>query len=396
MMKPVVNTFFELLQVAIGNRQALSAVPSEKEWNILFELCKRHSLLGVAFVGIQKQKRQGGTEVTIPWDVYKQWLGIAMGIQQKNMKMNAECQKLSDKLSNDGFLSCIIKGQSNLVNYSCNGDSPYPNNLGMFRNAGDIDILMRSKENPKCISLPVHYCIEESRKHHKDVFVTYHHTDLYWRDSSGGKKTESVEAHHRASFLCSYIRNRRLQHWLEQNMPFGKCEAELGDHRFPIPPTSFNVVYQLLHIFKHLFESGIGLRQLMDYYFVLKAYNGSDMASKDEVMDTFRSFGMEKFVSVVMWVLQKVFAMPDEYLLCAPADENEGMYLLREIMIAGNFGHYDQRLKGDGGRGTISHSWVKTCHNFRLLKHYPEEVLAEPLFRLYHYFWRILRLWKYE
>lgn len=93
--------------------------------------------------------------------------------------------------------------------------------------------------------------------------------------------------------------------------------------------------------------------------------------------------------------------MPDEYLICQP-NEKEGKFLLAEIMQAGNFGKYDERI-ARGSKSfmgfkvscSISHAIEKTKHNLRLLKHYPEEVLWEPFFRVYHWIWRKLELWRY-
>ena len=70
--------------------------------------------------------------------------------------------------------------------------------------------------------------------------------------------------------------------------------------------------------------------------------------------------------------------------------------------MAGNFVKYDEHI----ARGTknfmelkvtdsISYGIEKTKHNLRLLKHYPEEVLWEPFFRVYHWIWRMLELWRY-
>ena len=71
---------------------------------------------------------------------------------------------------------------------------------------------------------------------------------------------------------------------------------------------------------------------------------GITVKSNEEIMHTLSRFGMRKFASATMYVLQTVFAMPDEYLICQP-DEKEGKFLLNEIMQAGNFGKYDDRIK---------------------------------------------------
>ena len=105
---------------------------------------------------------------------------------------------------------------------------------------------------------------------------------------------------------------------------------------------------------------------------------------------------MKKFTSAMMYVLQTVFAMPDEYLICKP-DEKEGKFLLSEIMQAGNFGKYDERIKRverSYMKVQCNYAFQKWKHNLRLITHYPEEVLWEPIFRLYHYVWRKFELWR--
>jgi len=177
---------------------------------------------------------------------------------------------------------------------------------------------------------------------------------------------------------------------------------------FSVPTASVNVVYQMTHIFSHFFEEGIGLRHLLDYFFVVKSWNeelldvknakakemcrdgmGSSILSVEEIMCVINSFGMAKFAAAVMWVLQYVFAMPDEWLICVP-DARRGKQLLDEIMLAGNFGQYDQRGKKMRQGGTFIHGVWKLKRIMRLVRNYPEEALSEPFFRVWHFGWRCL------
>lgn len=370
--------FFQIIQVAIGTRSELSQDLSIKEWEQLYAICTKQSLIGVGYVGITrlpKVKRP-------PMFLFAQWIYDAENIKDKNEKLSKECTALCQQLEQDGISACIIKGQSNYVNY--------PEWLRDYRTPGDIDALMRPKDacaSYKGIRGSIEYCIEQCRIHNVPVGkICYHHLDMPWNGNT------EVEAHHRATWLNSFIRNRRLQTWLENNMPFADGKAKVGEVEFNVASTQYNTIYQLLHIYKHLFEEGIGLRQILDYYFVLQTLNKEYGTSKNnEIIKTLDRFGMKRLASAMMYVLQKVFAMPDDYLLCQP-NEKEGRFLLNEIMMAGNFGRYDERIDHNGG--TIKHAWEKTKHNMRLLEHYPEEVMWEPVFRIYHFLWRKLKLWK--
>ncbi|MBP3575128.1 MAG: nucleotidyltransferase family protein [Paludibacteraceae bacterium] len=154
-----------------------------------------------------------------------------------------------------------------------------------------------------------------------------------------------------------------------------------GASMIPTPTLAFNRVYILVHIYRHLFHEGIGLRQLLDYYFVLR--QGFTEEERTETMRTLRSLRMQRFTAAVMWVLQEVFAMDDRYLLTDP-NEEEGRFLLSEIMLAGNFGHYDERIK----RSAKVTEWGLFCRrvgrNLRFLRSYPSEVLWSPFFKLWH------------
>ena len=115
---------------------------------------------------------------------------------------------------------------------------------------------------------------------------------------------------------------------------------------------------------------------------------GTPVLSKEEVMAVLRSFGMGKFAGAVMFVLHEVFAMPSLYYICEP-NEKEGKKLLAEIMQGGNFGQYDTRDAALKNGGMMKHGLWKLKRVLRLVRSYPEEALWEPVFRVYHLFWRI-------
>lgn len=68
----------------------------------------------------------------------------------------------------------------------------------------------------------------------------------------------------------------------------------------------------------------------------------------------------------------------------------EGRKLLAEIMQGGNFGQYDTRDAALKNGGIMKHGVWKLKRVMRLVSSYPEEALWEPVFRVYHLFWRFI------
>ena len=154
------------------------------------------------------------------------------------------------------------------------------------------------------------------------------------------------------------------------------------------PTVEFNVFYILLHIYRHFLYEGVGLRQIVDYYFVLKKFNHDVDINESYAYKAVREFGMEKFAKGLMWVMQKALGMPSEWMLWEP-DEKEGKYILKQVMTGGNFGHHDKRLKHSGGKlGAVK---AILTHNMHLVTHYPSDVVWAPVWIVWHKLWKLTR-----
>ena len=123
------NLFFEILQVAVGNRKSLSVGISDADWHRLFEFCKKQALIGVGFTAVEKLHAMG---VVCPAALRMQWMALALQIEKRNDLLNQQCRQLTDRYKHDGFSTCILKGQGNCLNY--------PEGLRTRRIPGDIDV----------------------------------------------------------------------------------------------------------------------------------------------------------------------------------------------------------------------------------------------------------------
>ena len=352
--------FVELLQISLGVKHEFVEAPSEEEWRELYRMGKKQTLLGVAYIGIERLPASQRP----PRKLLFQWYGVAEQIKRNNDELNHKALVISQQFRKDGFRNIILKGASVTPYYKVA-------QLEQYRTPGDVDIwLDASRES----------ILAYVRRHVQNSKVSYHHVDFC--------KVEGidVEVHFMPSWMNSYFTNKKLQKYFELHKEalFGEYDYRPDD--IPGPSLSFNRVYILVHIYRHLFQEGIGLRQLMDYYFVLR--QGFTEEERKETMRVFRMLKMDRFVGAVMWVLQTVFGMEEKYLL-ASADEKEGRFLLNEVLMAGNFGQYDEHLQDKLQSSVLSFKIHRALRVFRFLGSYPSEVLWSPLFKVWHLIWRM-------
>ena len=81
----------------------------------------------------------------------------------------------------------------------------------------------------------------------------------------------------------------------------------------------------------------------MDLYFVQFAASGK----VHEVLATLEDLGLMRFVGATQYVLQKVFGLSANELIC-DVNEDLGKELLEEFLLGGNFGQYNQENQANG------------------------------------------------
>lgn len=204
-----------------------------------------------------------------------------------------------------------------------------------------------------------------------------HHTDVeIFSDVS-------VEVHHFPSYTFNPFRWKKYRKWFEEQ---AACQMQLMDRNvgFVYPSIGFNVVYSLMHIYRHVFHEGIGLRQLMDYYFILQHTFPTD---RSEAMRTLRWFGLERFAAAVMYVLGECYGLDKERMLCEPEAE-AGRFILDEILKYGNFGKYNENILKAHAKGGLSLYLHNVSRLSMMLRYHPLEVLWAPFWKVGHYVWR--------
>ena len=332
----------------------------------------------------------------------------------------------------------------------------YPNPYS--RTPGDIDVWVNASREEITEYAKTHFEIGDD--------IRFHHLET----SFDGVP---VELHFFPGIMNNPIYNARLQKWFKRNADL-QCSnvVSLPDSigEIAIPTTAFNVIYQLTHLYHHFFDEGIGMRQIIDYYYVVcdfyKVYQNSskthpssltlkggststpspssseggdvtalrcseplrskdggpskvspgcagwdrldgsgDMTSDasassasttdssastalDVVQSDLKHLGFWKFAGAVMYVLKEVLGLSEDKMI-VPMDEKRGRLLLAEILNGGNFGRHFTKYAGFTHQSMGKKYFLKIWRNMHFVRYYPAEALCEPLFRTWHFFWRL-------
>ena len=361
------SAIFLFLKYCLGKKVDISKVVANLDWRHLYTFASNQAILGFCFNGINRLGQKYPDELKqnpIERELLMTWMGKAQQIRRQNMKVNAVAGKLYSMFREDGLRCCILKGQGNAL--------MYPNVYS--RNPGDIDVWVNASREQ----------ITEYAKKHFEIGddIRYHHIET-------SVDEVPVELHFFPGIMNNPIYNARLQKWFKRNADL-QCSNVVslpdGIGEIAIPTTTFNMIYQLSHLYHHFFDEGIGMRQIIDYYYVVN--NDELLVIRDALQKELKHLGLWKFAKAVMYVLYEALGLSEEKMI-APMDEKRGKLLLAEILNGGNFGQHFTKYGHFTQQGMAKKYFLKIWRNMHFVRYYPAEALSEPIFRTWHFFWRM-------
>ena len=359
---------FDFLIYCLGKKEDMSMVIAGMNWQQLYSFASKQAILGLCFEGIERLGKEYPEELKqnpIGRELLITWMGKAQQIRRQNMKVNAVASKLFSMLREDGMRCCVLKGQGNALMYP----NPYS------RTPGDIDVWIDASRERIMEYAQKKFELEDD--------IRYQHIET----SVDGVP---VELHFFPCTMNNPIYNARLQKWFKRNADL-QCSNVVslpdGIGEIAIPTTAFNVIYQLTHLYHHFFDEGIGMRQIIDYYFVASMLNvNCEMLTW--LQKNLKHLGLWKFAGAVMYVLHEALGLSEEKMI-APMDEKRGKLLLAEILNGGNFGQHFTKYGHFTQQGMAKKYFLKIWRNMHFVRYYPAEALSEPIFRTWHFFWRM-------
>ena len=270
-MVVITDKFFDLIQISLGNKKGFEQPPSENEWGMLFQLSCKHSLAGVLFEGFKKTQAKVQGEVHT---LFYEWYALQLKTEVANKHQCERAKELSVLLTNDGYRNCVLKGQGTALYY----DNPE------LRQCGDIDIWVEGDRDD---------ILNYARNHGYNIpHIDIKHSDIESFDDV------PVEVHFLPSWMYNPSTNKKLQSFFEEKSEkqFSNNDDKVG---FTHTTIEFDLVFSIVHIYRHIFSEGIGLRQLMDHYYILKSSSANQRKNAFAVLKLMK---ISSFVGGIMWI----------------------------------------------------------------------------------------------
>lgn len=347
------HPFRKLLLISLGREASFEKNPTLDDWVYLYKLAHRQALIGPLNDGAHRLPEQQ----IPPERVLKEWDENTAKIARIYHTHEDHVKELEALLTRLGLHGCILKG-TGLAHL-------YPN--PERRMCGDIDLWIAGDR-------------DEIIQAFRDTDINIY--DIIYQECKAGIFLDTeVEIHFHPSKMYNPFLNARLQRYFKQNSPIRE------DTAITYPDAKFNAVFCMAHMFRHYLEGGIGMRQMMDYYYVLKNLAPAD---REPVMKTLKRLGMGRFTASVMASMWYNFGLEEEFFLC-PLDKKHGKKLVNDSFTMGNFGVMDKRNYAQKDES----KWARFCRkNHRVLsnlRYYPREVIWSPFARVSQFVWRKLK-----
>ena len=429
----------------------MSMVVAKIDWRQPYTFASRQALLGFCFDGIERLTKEFSEELKqnpMGRDLLMAWMGKAQQIRRQNIKVNVVASKLYSMLREDGLRCCILKGQGNALMYP-NAYSRNPGDIDVWVNASREQITEYAKKH-FMIGDDIRYHHLETTLDGVPVelhfFPGIMNNPIYnarlqkWFKRNADLQCSNVVslpdgigeiAIPTTAFNVVYQLTHLYHHFFDEGIgmrqiidyflvvnDFSK-NVFLNNKSSKITPSLFTIKEGSTSHPDPLTLRGEGGNRPTRCSEPLRSKDGGpskvspDCAGWDRlsiegdnsagsatavtsfastalvvVQRELKYLGLWKFAGAVMYVLKEALGLPEEKMI-VPMDEKRGKLLLAEILNGGNFGKHFSKYGHFTQQGMAKKYFLKIWRNMHFVRYYPAEALSEPIFRTWHFFWRM-------
>ncbi|RGW78622.1 hypothetical protein DWV53_09120 [Segatella copri] len=445
------SPYFAFLRYCLGKKRNMSRVIAGMNWHELYSFASKQALLGLCFEGIERLGKEYPEELKqnpIGRELLMTWMGKAQQIRRQNMKVNAVAGKLFSMLREDGLRCCILKGQGNALMYP----NPYSRTSGDIDvwidasrerimeyaqkkfELGDDIRLQHLETSLDGVPVELHFfpCSMNNPIYHARLQKWFRrNVDLQCSHIVGLPDGAGDIAIPTTAFNVIYQLTHLYHHFFDEGIgmrqiidyflvvnDFSK-NVFLNNKSSKITPSLFTLKEGSTSHPDPLTLRGEGGNRPTRCSEPLRSKDGGpskvspDCAGWDRltiegdnsagsttavtsyastaldvVQRELKYLGLWKFAGAVMYVLHEALGLPEEKMI-APMDEKRGKLLLAEILEGGNFGRHFTKYGGFTHQSMGKKYFLKIWRNMHFVRYYPVEALSEPIFRTWHFFWRM-------
>ena len=448
-----ITAIFAFLRCCLGYKGNMSRVVAGMDWQKLYSFASKQALLGLCFEGIERLGEEYPEELRlnpIRRELLMTWMGKAQQIRRQNVKVNAVAGKLFSMLREDGMRCCILKGQGNALMYP-NPYSRTPGDVDVWIEASRKRILEYAQKKFELeddirlqhletsldgVPVELHFfpCSMNNPIYHARLQKWFRrNADLQCSHIVGLPDGAGDIAIPTTAFNVVYQLTHLYHHFFDEGIgmrqiidyflvvnDFSKnvfLNNDLSNHpvnfsNHPVPLSKEGSTFS-----PSPSSSGSGdVTAPSRCSEPLRSKDGGpskvspDCAGWDRlaiegdnsatavtssastalvvVQRELKCLGLWKFAGAVMYVLHEALGLSEEKMI-APMDEKRGKLLLAEILNGGNFGKHFTKYGHFTQQGMAKKYFLKIWRNMHFVRYYPAEALSEPIFRTWHFFWRL-------
>ena len=333
----ILAMIFELIQVAFGYRKQLSRQLSLEEWRKVYKQASKQTVIGIVFQGIQKLPK----EQWPPQSILFEWIGQTEQIRQQNRKVNAVLKELTSLFNANNIRYFIVKGQIIGSYYS----DP------LLRQAGDIDYYVEEQNFERARLL-----IEREWGVTFEGTEGHHHIEFEYKDVL-------FEQHQTLIKLYDKEKNEYWERLMKES--YGVMEIE-GVPVSVLSPT-LHSLYIFLHLYHHLLELGVGLRQFCDWAAILHACKNE--IDHQAIRKHLELLGIERAYRACGCLLIDYLGLPkvDFTYELVSSDKRYAKSILDVVMYRGNMGHYNLKGGYQGLWHNLEATGIKITHFLKFM-----------------------------
>ncbi|MBQ3504160.1 MAG: nucleotidyltransferase family protein [Oscillospiraceae bacterium] len=340
-------------------------IPENVDWEAAGKFAKEQDVVSFLYDGA------AAANAPVPGALLQKWRsGMLQGVVRNERLLRAQ-DELLGWLRAENIPVVVLKGSSVSRYY------PQPD----LRILGDIDILVAQPDVDRVKRIleqhGYRFCEHDHNFHlsfsRPDAYVELHYNVTKLPDSDGGRAAGEV--------IDTFLQDIE--------------EGTLHDYVFPVLSQPNQALMLLLHMIRHMFSSGIGLRQLCDWAVYMAE---ADLARfEGETLPVLERCGLRNYAAAATAACIRYLGLSEKGMdWCSTVEEETGELFLSDILRSGNMGQSNR--EGMGGLLVDSERFGKKTNPVQaLLKQltqlaYKNFPVAEKCRLLLPVFWAYLPL----